>query len=134
MFLARYCYLLQMGRSIPSFRQLLQIEKLDWSSFKKLLPSKKDKQMFDKVFDNVRLYTSYLWNASNPIVVESIIMGATFNNYKQLLQFNKEDAIIDEGYLREEIESLLETKTEGKTLFYRYSKKWHGFLYNSQRR
>jgi hypothetical protein len=25
---------------------------------------------------------------------------------------------------------LLETKTEGKILFYRYSKKWHGFLYS----
>jgi hypothetical protein len=27
-----------MGRTIPSFRQLLEIEKLDWSTFKKLLP------------------------------------------------------------------------------------------------
>lgn len=49
-----------MGRSIPSFRHLLQIEKLNWLSFKKKLPSKKDKQEFDKVFDNVRFYTSYL--------------------------------------------------------------------------
>ena len=52
-----------MGRSIPSFRQLLEIEKLKWSSFKKSLPTKKDKQEFDKVFDEVKLYTSYLVNA-----------------------------------------------------------------------
>ncbi len=38
-----------MGRTIPSFRQLLEIEKLDWSTFKKLLPTKKDKQAFDDI-------------------------------------------------------------------------------------
>ncbi|MGN6350434.1 MAG: hypothetical protein ACTHL3_03105, partial [Candidatus Nitrosocosmicus sp.] len=73
-----------MGRSIPSFRQILQIEKLNWSLFKKLLPSKKDKQEFDKVFDSVRLYTSYLGNASNPIVIESVLMSPIFHHYKQL--------------------------------------------------
>ncbi|MGN6559057.1 MAG: hypothetical protein ACTHJ2_00875 [Candidatus Nitrosocosmicus sp.] len=119
-----------MGRSIPSFRQLLEIEKLNWSSFKKLLPSKKDRQEFDKVFDSVRLYTSYLGNASNPIVVESVMMGAVFHHYKQLLQFNKEDIAIDEDTLKKELESLLETEPEKKLLFYRFSKKWHGFIYS----
>ena len=33
-----------MGRTIPSFRQLLEIEKLDWSGYKKSLPTKKDKK------------------------------------------------------------------------------------------
>ena len=79
-----------MGRTIPSFRQLLEIEKLDWSTFKKLLPTKKDKQAFDMVFENAKLYTSYLGNASNPIVLESVIMGVIFHNYKQLLQVSKE--------------------------------------------
>ena len=38
-----------MGRSMPSFRkQLLEIEKLKWTSFK-MLPTKKDKQGFDKI-------------------------------------------------------------------------------------
>jgi hypothetical protein len=41
-----------MGRTIPSFRQLLEIEKLDWSIFKKQLPTKKDKQAFDMIFEN----------------------------------------------------------------------------------
>ena len=119
-----------MGRSIPSFRQLLEIEKLNWSSFKKLLQTKKDKQEFDKVFDSVRLYTSYLGNASNPFVIESVMMGAVFHHYKQLLQFNKEDIAIDEDTLKKELESLFETKPEGKILFYRFSKKWHGFIYS----
>src|SRR6476646_3071210 len=87
-FLDRLCFYLQMGRSIPSFRQLLEIEKLKITSFKKMLPTKKDKQEFDEIFDNVRLYTSYMGNASNPIPLESILMGAILHNYKQLLQLS----------------------------------------------
>jgi hypothetical protein len=107
-----------MGRTIPSFRQLLEIEKLDWSSFKKQLPSKKDEQALDVVFENTRRYTSYLGNASNPIVLESVIMGSIFHNYKQLLQVSKEDNIkANEDSLKKELTSLIKNKPEGKTLF-----------------
>ena len=73
-----------MGRSIPSFRQLLEIEKLKMTSFKKMLPTNRDKQEFDKVFDNVRVYTSYLGNALNPVLLESVSLDAsstTINNF-----------------------------------------------------
>ena len=82
------------------------------------------------MFDNVRLYTSYLGNASNPIPLESVFMGAIFHNFKQLLQITKQDNAIDERTLKDDLISLLENKTEGKTLFCRFSKKWHGFLYS----
>jgi hypothetical protein len=42
----------------------------------------------------------------------------------------KEDNVIDERTLEHEFTSMLENKPEGKILFYRYSKKWHGFLYS----
>ena len=91
--------------------------------FKKMLPTKKDKQEFDELFDNVRLYTAYLGNASNPVPLESVFMGAVFHNYKQLLQITKEDSAIDESSLKDELISLIENKPEGKNLFYRFSKK-----------
>src|SRR3954454_21962978 len=119
-----------MGRSIPLLRQLIEIEKLKVTSFKKMLPTKNDKQEFDDVFDNVRLYSSYLGNASNPIPLESVFIGAIFHNYKQLLQITKEDANIDEEHLKEELKLLLENKPEGKILFYRFSKKWYGLVYS----
>jgi hypothetical protein len=119
-----------MGRSIPSFRQqLLEIEKLKMNSFK-MLPTKKDKQGFDGMFDNVALYTSYLGNASNPIPLESVFIGAVFHNYKQLLQITKEDTAIDEDSIKDDLILLLANKPESKILFYRFSKKWHGFLYS----
>jgi hypothetical protein len=100
-----------MGRSILSFRQLLEIEKLKMTSFKKMLPTKKDKQKFD----DARLYKVYLGNASNPIPLESIFIGAIFHNYKHLLLITKEDTVIDENSLKHELVSLLENKPEGKT-------------------
>jgi hypothetical protein len=119
-----------MGRTIPSFRQLLEIEKLEWSVFKKLLPTKKDKQAFDMIFENTRLYTAYLGNVVNPIVFESVIMGAIFHNYKELLLYSKKVIKVNEDSLKEEIELLTQNNPEGKKLFDRTCKKWHGLIYS----
>ncbi len=59
-----------MGRSIPSFRQLIDIERLNWCEFKKELPSKRDKQAFDLIFENAILHTSYLSNANRPVPID----------------------------------------------------------------
>jgi hypothetical protein len=115
-----------MGRTIPSFRQLIEIEKLDWSDFKKSLPTKKDRKAFDDLFENAKLYTSYLSNAVNPIIFESIIMGHLFCNYKALLESSKED--INEDVITNETKSLTENKPHGKILFDRTCKKWQGLI------
>jgi hypothetical protein len=76
------------------------------------------------VFDSVKLYTTYLGNASNSIPLESVLMGAIFHNYKQILRLTKEDtAKLDEEHLKEELVSLLDNIPEGKISFYRFSKK-----------
>ena len=49
-----------MGRSIPSFRQLIEIERLNWAEFKKGLLTKNEEVAFDIIFENARLYTQYL--------------------------------------------------------------------------
>ena len=86
-----------------------------------------------KLFQIVKLYTSYLRNASNPIPLESVFIGVIFHNYKQLLQITKEDNVTDERTLEYELTSLLENKPEGKILFYRFSKKWHGFVHSNHK-
>ena len=57
-------------------------------------------------------------------------MGVIFHNYKQLLQISKEQDKVTEDSLKKEIISLINNKPEGKLLFFRISKKWHGFLYS----
>jgi hypothetical protein len=76
-----------MGCTIPSFRQLLEIERLDWSSYKKLLPLKKDKQAFDEIFEKAKLYTSYLSNAVNPVIFKSVIMVLSFIIIKHTFRY-----------------------------------------------
>ena len=44
------------------------------------------------MFDNVKLiYHHILGNASNPVPLESVFIGAIFHNYKHLLQITIED-------------------------------------------
>ncbi len=95
------------------------------------MPTKKDKQAFDIIFENARLYTAYLGNAANPIVFESVIMGAIFHNYKELLLHSKKGIKVNnEDSLKEEIELLTENNPEGKKLFDRTCKKWYGLIYS----
>jgi len=78
-----------MGRSIPSFRMLIDIERLEWTNFKKEL-SKKDKQIFSKLFLIPKLYCHSLSSLSNPITIEPIILSILFNNFKSINQIRKD--------------------------------------------
>ena len=122
-----------MGRTIPSFRQLLEIERLSWSCFKKELPAKIDKKAFDRLFENAELYGSYLSNAVNSIPLESVMMGALYHNYKTLVEHNKEKAagcdnlgnditIENEPQLRLSIDN----KPDGKISCDKTCEKWQG--------
>jgi hypothetical protein len=124
-----------MGRTIPSFRQLLEIEKLSWSCFKKELPTKMDRNAFDKLFENAELYASYLSNAVNPIPLESVVMGALFHNYKTLLDIHKENAaewerpdndITMEG--EPQLQLSIDDKPHSKMLFDKTCEKWQGLM------
>ena len=117
-----------MGRSIPSFRQLIEIERANWSEFKKELPSKNDKQALDTLFENAKLYTQYLSNANRPIPIEPIMMGALFHNYKTLLKLCKEDNVTEES-IEQKLVLLEREKPLVKTLFDNTSERWRGLLY-----
>ena len=123
-----------MGRSIPSFRQLIDIERLNWSEFRKELPSKRDKKAFDRIFENAILYTSFLSNANNSIPLDSILMGALFHNYKVLSELNKNKKNISmenesEGDISFENRNMLYAKLLHDNIF----KKWYGLIYSLHR-
>lgn len=118
-----------MGRSIPSFRQLIEIERLNWSEFKKELPSKNDKQAFDVIFENTKLYTQYLSNANRPIPIEPIIMGALFHNYKTLLKFCNEEDNVTEDSIKQILVVLEREKPLTKALYDKTCARWRGLLY-----
>jgi hypothetical protein len=55
-----------MGRTIPSFRIALAMEKEDWKPFRNAL-DKSDKKKFDEMFEIPRLYTSACSYAVQPV-------------------------------------------------------------------
>ena len=118
-----------MGRSIPSFRQLIEIERLSWSEFKEVLPSKDDKQAFNTIFENAKLYTQYLSNANRPIPIEPIIMGALFHNYKTLLKLCKQEVNVTEESIKQKLVLLEKQKPLAKELFDKTCERWRGLLY-----
>jgi hypothetical protein len=74
-----------MGRTIPSFRIVAEIERTNWRPFRELL-NKKHRKIFDEMFSYARLYNSACMMAARPVVFHSVIMSILFEHYKQLMQ------------------------------------------------
>jgi hypothetical protein len=74
-----------MGRTIPSFRNALDLEEHDWKPFRNTL-DKSDKKKFDDMFDIPRLYISTYSYTVQPIRLYPILMSILFHHYKQLTE------------------------------------------------
>ncbi len=118
-----------MGRNILSFRHLIEIERLNWSEFKNERSTKNEKEAFDIIFENAKLYTQYPSNANRPIPIEPIMMGALFHNYKTLLKFCKEEVNVTEDSINQKLGVLDREKLISKALFDNTCERWHNLLY-----
>jgi hypothetical protein len=72
-----------MGRTIPSFRIALGMEKEDWKPFRNAL-DKKDRKEFDDMFDIPRFYISACSNSVQYVRLHPIMMSILLYHYKQL--------------------------------------------------
>jgi hypothetical protein len=72
-----------MGRTIPSFRLALEMEKEDWKPFRNAL-DKSDRKKFDEMWDIPRLYTSACSYAVQPVRLYPILMSILLHNFKEL--------------------------------------------------
>jgi hypothetical protein len=78
-----------MGRTIPSFRIALDMEKADWKPFRNAL-DKSERKDFDDMFDIPRLYLSACSNSVQLVPLHPIIMSILFHHYKELTQLLSE--------------------------------------------
>src|SRR5215213_5262345 len=92
-----------MGRTIPSFRMALAMEKDDWKPFRNALDNS-DRKKFDEMFDIPRLYTSACSYAVQPVRLYPILMSILLYHYKELTQCVKQV---------KEIEARLNSKNKG---------------------
>src|SRR5215210_394151 len=78
-----------MGRTIPSFRIALEMEKEDWKPFRNAL-DKSERKEFDDMFDIPRLYLSACSNSVQLVPLHPIIMSILFHHYKELAEIISE--------------------------------------------
>ena len=77
-----------MGRTVPSFRIALYQEEKKWRKFRAAL-DKKNKIIFDDLFDTARLYISACMISCRPIRLEAIFMVIIFHHFKQILSLDE---------------------------------------------
>jgi hypothetical protein len=78
-----------MGRTIPSFRIALEMEKEEWKPFRNAL-SKSERKEFDEMWDIPRLYASACSNSCQLVPLHPIIMSILFHRYKELVERTKQ--------------------------------------------
>jgi hypothetical protein len=72
-----------MGRTIPSFRIALAMEKEEWKPFRSTL-DRTDRKKFDEMFDIPRSYISACSYSVQYVRLHPILMSILFHHYKQL--------------------------------------------------
>src|SRR5215212_4509944 len=78
-----------MGRTLPSFRIALDMEKADWKPFRNAL-DKSERKEFEDMFDIPRLYLSACSNSVQLVPLHPIVMSILFHHYKELIQLSSE--------------------------------------------
>src|SRR5215208_6270580 len=78
-----------MGRTIPSCRITLDMEKAEWRPFRNAL-DKSERKDFEDMFDIPRLYLSACSNSVQLVPLHPIIMSILFHHYKELMQLTSE--------------------------------------------
>jgi hypothetical protein len=86
--------LVQVGRTVPSFRIAAEIERTRWKQFRSLL-DKKDRKLFDQMYDCVKLYNSACMMACRPVVIHAVLMSIIFEHYKQLTSLTDQQKVKD---------------------------------------
>jgi hypothetical protein len=74
-----------MGRTIPSFRIALEMEKEEWKPFRKAL-DRSDRKKFDEMWDLPKWYISACSSSVQYVRLHPILMSILLYDYKQLTQ------------------------------------------------
>jgi hypothetical protein len=94
-----------MGRTIPSFRITLAMEKQEWKPFRNAL-NKSERKQFDYVFDIPRLYIIACSNSVQLVPLHPILISILFYHYMELME------------CMTKVEQMRSTKVEGLEKIY----------------
>jgi hypothetical protein len=88
-----------MGRTIPSFRIALAMEKEEWKPFRNAL-DKSDRKKFDDMWDLPKWYISACSNSVQYVRLHPILMSILLYQYKQLTESISEVEEIEAKVMR----------------------------------
>ena len=74
-----------MGRTLPPFSQLIDVERRRWAPFTRALP-KADQAAFDRLFDCAKLHIQAGVMVSRPWPFETIVMAVLLEQEKRIDQ------------------------------------------------
>ena len=83
-----------MGRTIPSWRMVVEDELGRLKRFREFLRSE-DKEVFDDLLNQCRLYASYASTMASPVKEIPLIMSMLFGQHKRLMELEKKFRTID---------------------------------------
>ena len=72
-----------MGRTVPTFRNIIESFGLEWNDFKRALRSI-DKEAFDELINHARRHAAAGSNMSNPNPFETVVMSILVEHEKTL--------------------------------------------------
>ena len=72
-----------MGRTVPTFRQLIDDSIARWSKFRRAL-RREDQEYFDRLFRRVRLYTQAATYQASDNPMEAILLSIALDQEKRL--------------------------------------------------
>ena len=78
-----------MGRTIPSYRMVLETEIAKWKRFLDALPSKAEKQAFEELMNHWRRHAGAAGAAVRRILLEAMIMSILLAHEKMILEVKK---------------------------------------------
>jgi hypothetical protein len=77
-----------MGRTVPTFRQLIEEAIQRWSKFRRSL-RREDQEHFDRLFLRVRCYTQAATYQCNDSPMEAILLSIVLDQEKRLSTLEK---------------------------------------------
>lgn len=77
-----------VGRTIPSWRMVVEAELQKLKRFRQFLRSE-DKEIFDDLLNQCRLYTSYGSTMASPVKEIPLLMSILFGQHKRLMELER---------------------------------------------
>lgn len=77
-----------MGRTIPSYRTMLEEELRKWKRFQNILRID-DREIFDEMTDECRRYASEAGNLASPSKTEPMFLSILFAHHKALMKLQE---------------------------------------------